>query len=50
MIRVKEILLEKQVNSDLIDMGAKEKSNFSFIPVNCIHWSGSYHLNKFDMI
>jgi hypothetical protein len=50
MIRVKEILLEKQVNSDLIDMSAKEKSNFSSTLINCIHRLGSYHLNKIDMI
>ena len=50
MIRLKGILLGKRVNSDLIDMRAKEKSNFSSTPITCIHRPRSYHLNRFDMI
>jgi hypothetical protein len=44
MIRLKGILLGKRVNSDLIDMRAKENV------ILVLHRPRSYHLNRFDMI
>ena len=50
MIRLKGTLLGKRVNSDIIDMRAKERAIVGFTPVTCIHRSRSSRLKEFEMI
>ena len=49
MIRLNGAFLEKQVNSNLIGMKAKEKVYFAYTLVTCIHRSKLFRLIELEI-